>query len=284
MMGDSTSAAPRSGRGRASTEKEGKRDRDAQLVQGLRVQDGAAVHEFFLRFRDVLLAEARRARVQRALRLEVVEDCLGDLVIALGKPTAKAPRSLTSYVVVAFRHQLERAGRRALRADTTSRWAVDDEAGEKGEGVVRQLASDASLRAATPGGEGDEERLSRALEGLTDALDRVLTDEERQILAWLGEYVPQRHIAAWLGIAHGTARQRVSRLRARLHRVATDYVATIRNEAERLELTRFLRRAAGMGTTLPTRGDGNRKAKDGVQGGDAAASRSETEPSNDGRT
>jgi DNA-binding CsgD family transcriptional regulator len=186
--------------------------------------------------------------------------------------------------VVAFRHQLERSGRRALRADATSRSAVDDETGGKSEGVVRQLASDASLRAASPGGEGGEERLSRALQGLTDALDGVLTDEERQMLAWLGERVPQREIAAWLGIAHGTARQRVSRLRARLHRVATDYVATVRDQAERLELTRFLRRASGVGATLPTRGDGSRKAGDGAQGSDSAASRSETEPSNDGRT
>jgi RNA polymerase sigma factor (sigma-70 family) len=232
----------------------------------------------------VLLAEARRARVQPALRLEAVEDCLADLAIALSKPTAKTPRSLSSYVAVAFRHQLERMGRRAVRSDATSRSAVDEEAGPRGEGVVRQLASDASLRAASPGGDGDEERLSRALEGLTDALDRVLSDEERQLLAWLGERVPQREIAAWLGIAHGTARQRTFRLRARLHRVATDYMATVRDEAHRLELTRFLRRASGVGGTMPPSAGGNRSAGGVVQRCESAVLRSETEPSDDGRT
>ena len=57
------------------------------------------------RFRPLLLEEARRLRVQPALRRELVDECLDDIVMQLLKYTTPIPRSLAPYLVKAFRYR-----------------------------------------------------------------------------------------------------------------------------------------------------------------------------------
>lgn len=73
-------------------------------------------------------------------------------------------------------------------------------------------------------------------------IEEGLTEEEELILSWVSGWVPQSHIAEWLGITHGAARNRVMRLRARLKEVAPQHAATFTGR-EHAELTDFFRRA-----------------------------------------
>ena len=68
------------------------------------------------------------------------------------------------------------------------------------------------------------------------------------MLVWVSHHVPQREIAAWLGVSYAAAAQRICRLRQRLRASAARYVATL-PAAERDEIARFLRRAMRAGAS-----------------------------------
>ena len=114
------------------------------------------------------------------------------------------------------------------------------EAAGGSERVVSTASSDDALRASRGPGVEDQS-LAPAIERLALELERDLTADERQILAWLSQRVPQRQIAEWLGITHGAARVRVARLRARLTAAAVRH-ADRTEGPERTELDRFFGR------------------------------------------
>ena len=53
------------------------------LVERMRRDEPEALTEFFESFRPLLLEEARRLQIQPALRREVVDECLDDIVMHL---------------------------------------------------------------------------------------------------------------------------------------------------------------------------------------------------------
>jgi len=85
---------------------------EQDLVAAMRRDEPEAYREFFRCFRPLLMAEARRLRVQPALCQEMADECLDDAAMRLRRYTTPIPRSLAPYLVRALRiHRL------ALRRD-----------------------------------------------------------------------------------------------------------------------------------------------------------------------
>lgn len=214
---------------------------DQELVQRMRRDEAHAIREFYLRFTPALWKIARLARVQLALREDVVTDCLTDSALHLMQPTVPIPANLTGYLVAALRHRVandRRATQRRNAKGTAATWIGD------GEPVVRELCSEASLR-ASEGPAADGAPLSPVLERLSRLIDASLSDDERQMLRWVSASIPQRVIAEWLGITHNATRVRVLRLRERLIELALKS-NTGWSPRERQELYEFFRRS-GLG-------------------------------------
>jgi DNA-directed RNA polymerase specialized sigma24 family protein len=204
----------------------------------MRRDDEAAIREFYRRFAPVLWRLARQAQVQPALREDVVTDCLTDSAIHLMQATVAVPWNLAGYLVAAFRHRLandRRATERRIAIGTAALWADD------GEPVVRDLCSEASIRASA-GPAFETPPLSSLLERLSRVIDSGITDDERQMLRWVSAAIPQRLIAEWMGITHNAARVRVLRLRERLIELAL-HSDVSRSPSEREELYEFFRRS-----------------------------------------
>ena len=185
---------------------------DQEVVQRMRRDDDVAIREFYYRFTPALWREARRGRVQPALRDDVVNDCLADSALHLMQASVAIPVNLTGYLIASLRHRLANDRRAAKRRAALGEAAVSDYQTER---VVREVCSEASIRAsAGPGAEGSS--LSPVLERLSRVVDAGISPDERQLLRWVSASVPQRLIAEWLGITHNAVRVRVLRLRDRL--------------------------------------------------------------------
>jgi RNA polymerase sigma factor (sigma-70 family) len=211
---------------------------DQELLQRMRHDEALAIREFYRRFAPVLWKLARQAHVQPALRDDAVTDCLSDAAIHLMQATAAIPANLTGYLITMFRHRLandRRSTKRRSATGSAAAWSGD------GERVVREVCSEASLRASA-GPAAEAPALSPVLERLSRVLDAGITDDERQILRWVSASIPQRLIAEWLGITHNAARVRVLRLRERLIEVALRDPGPWR-PGEREELYEFFRRS-----------------------------------------
>lgn len=165
---------------------------DDRLVAAMRTDEGGSFEEFFGRFAPLLRQEASCLRIQPALREEAVIECLEETAMSLTKDGATMPGSLAGYLVVSLRRKhLNR-----LRGERRR---------EKHEQEAAQLTQ------ASEPATGDD----RSREFGARLLDH-LGAEERLLVTWMGEQVPLREVAQWLGISHAAARQRVARLRAKL--------------------------------------------------------------------
>lgn len=212
---------------------------EQELVAGMRRDEPEAYREFFQRFRPLLLAEARRRGVQPALCHEMVDECLDDVAMRLRRYTTPVPRSLVPYLIRALRiHRL--ALRRSERRRESGERDGEMPGGEPGARLTGSLSQETVRASAGP--DGDRTSGSSAVERLASMIEEGLTEEEELILSWLSGWVPQSHIAEWLGITHGAARNRVMRLRARLKEVALQHTATFSGR-EHAELVEFFRRA-----------------------------------------
>jgi DNA-directed RNA polymerase specialized sigma24 family protein len=222
---------------------------DGELLKRLRRDDAAACREYFSRFRLLLGREARRLGVQPALREEVVDDCLGDVALELIEPDATLPLSLNAHLLGALRHRVwnERRNRRRRERRETS---AGEDAPGMGERVVPATCSQAAIDASASV-EARSTHLAPAIERLVVVLERALTEDERVLAAWLGEWVPQTTIATWLGISFGAARVRVHRLRERLRTAALEYVEGL-DATERRQLVRLLARRTSNGARVAT--------------------------------
>lgn len=212
---------------------------DTELLIALRRCDSKAYDAFARRFAGALLDQARRLGVDRAERETVVTEFLDDIVIRLA--TRDTPRSLAYFVVVAFRNHVLDARRAAQRRRDPDASDVDD--------VLHATCSAYTLRVAEgTAGAGTRARAAR------DLIAHVVagcTESERQLLLWSAHRVPLREAAAWLGISHATARQRIVRLRARLVRDTARHLDALTPE-ERARVTTLLRRA-GVTITIDSR-------------------------------
>ena len=237
--GEYTAPAPERGSAAAST-RDDQRAADRALVARLRVHDEAAYREFFLRHRALLLELARRGRVRPDLRDEVAGDFLERIAMKLARATSVVPDHLAAYVAAAFsRHLIDRARARRTRSAAV-REAMTER--ESGEWVVTSLASEDALRASAGTSGREEDELPPALQALLRYVESETSEEERRLLWWLAERVPQRQIAEWTGSSHGAARLRVMRLRGRLRQRIIAYAAGQPAE-ERAVVLRVLGRA-----------------------------------------
>jgi DNA-directed RNA polymerase specialized sigma24 family protein len=212
------------------------------LVRLMRDGDHLALSEFVRRYRGLLMSYAERFGVLGDDARTLVMDVLEDVALHLMHDPEKVPRSMDAYVVASFRNQVLKTRRDALRS---GRPAIDttDTPLDAGPGDLDAPggSSQAMLRAAK-GPAWEPAPLNPALERLITMLDSVLTTEERRLLSWVSEYVPQSEIAQWSGISHAAIRKQVERLRHRLAATAKLYAASL-SVRERAELMRFFRRA-----------------------------------------
>ena len=211
---------------------------EQELVAGMRRDEPEAYQEFFRYYRPLLMAEARRLRIQPALCHEVVDECLDDVAMRLRRYTTAVPRSLVPYLIRALRIH-----RYALRRRERRQFDGERDAQTIEDGAVTPLVSSVSQAAlrAGAGPDGMCTPASTALERLASMIEEGLSSEEEMILSWVSRWVPQSEIAEWLGITHGAVRNRIMRLRARLKEVALGHAAAFTGR-ERIELAEFFRR------------------------------------------
>lgn len=214
---------------------------DEELIRALRNDESPAFVEFVLRYQPALLAQARRAGIPRAERRDWVIDLLHDVALKLVSARQPIRRSLQAYLLAACRYRAVnqyRAAERRHRQEAAAEIGVAEGDGR----LLLDGCSQYSLR-VSEGAADEAASLSPALHRLASMLDCRLTAEEQRILNWVSRCIPQREIAASLGISHMAAAQRIGRLRKRLREVAVRYAGTLRAE-ERAELYRFFRRSA----------------------------------------
>ena len=213
-----------------------------RLVQAMRQGDERAYREFFFRFTPLVTFLARIYRVPRAERRAIVDEFLDDMALRFGRHTRAVPQAFSSYLAVAFRNRLRNAARDGERRGELERAAAMDIAGA-GEHAILSASSAHAVRASC-GPAWEDEHLAAGLERLALLLENELGREERRIITWLGRRVPQREIAAWLGVSHGALRVRVSRLRARLRLAALAHLESLIDE-ERAQIERYFREPRG---------------------------------------
>ena len=213
---------------------------DAELLAAVRRGEEDAMTRFYVRFTPILHRAAAQIGVDAGDRSALVSDTLATVLLALRKPAAVVPRTLMAYAIGALRHAHLKATRERQREEQLERELHREQLAQPSHADEESDAVDDTGRAPT--------RYARVLRLLSIEIRDLTTAEERDILAWLADYVPQREIARWLGTTHGAMRVRVHRLRERLRRDAQRFGTTL-EPAERRELDRFLRRA---GVTPPS--------------------------------
>ena len=207
-------------------------DRDADLLTGIRRNELRALRQFVQRFEPILMDQARRLDVSRSERRTVVTGFLDDILVWLAR--APAPRSLASFVITSFRNCVADVHREAAAHERDS---LSDET-DGGERVVRAGCSEFMLRSARGPDVEDEPSQTPGI-ALMTVLLRGCSVQEKQLLVWSAHRVPLRECAAWLGISYDSAKQRLSRLRARLVRESIAYMSQL-SVSDRVELSRRL--------------------------------------------
>jgi hypothetical protein len=214
---------------------------DAALVAAMRAGDDWAFGEFIARFRPGLVAYAR-GRIPAELIPECVDEVLEDEALKLSEEEAIVPTRLSAYLVGAVRYRhlaLRRSGGRRQRwYEEAARSGLCT--GDGREPVVRSVCAESTI-AASRGVVGTEPSEPSAVEQLALAIEGELDEETRRLLVWIGQAVPHRQIAAWLGKSYDATTKQIWRLCRRLERAAPAHAAALSADAQR-ELERFFRR------------------------------------------
>jgi RNA polymerase sigma factor (sigma-70 family) len=219
---------------------------DAVLLAGIRRGVEAAVAEFVARYAPMLVGIARRRGLGHGDVSTVVVDFLDTAALRLAGIAGRIPHSLPAYLAVSFRRRLDLDWRTAKRRDMReSRMATEIASGKQraiaetsSEYVIRTTAG---IDAGGTDADVDPGEAQLLREQLALALAKGVDDEDRRLLGYLADRMPQREIAEIFGITHGNARVRILRLRERLAGVAREYINTLpANEA--IVLSRFLER------------------------------------------
>lgn len=248
---------------------------DAELVARISANEAEAYHECMARFGSLLHELARRFGAAPDRAWETVTLVLDDVMDRIRAHRYPRNRPLGGYLVTTLRCRLRDERRNAgVRKRVVRDAAVETDA--PGQLVVRSLSSDHAWRALRPPDEADDERstLPPAVRALHDALVAQLDEDDRRLLDWRGDHVVQRQMAEWRGEAHGTTRNRLSKVRAEMMRATRRYLATLENEHDRAEIERYmtgwLRRPAQACDERTARGevedrsDGRRTAAEGA--------------------
>lgn len=215
-------------------EERGETTEGSRLLRAVRAGDQQALAALYERYVPMLLVEARRRGVEPGLRREVVVDAVTAAVLVLMREGHPEPVSLAGYLVTALRRRVLNL-RRAARRDAAHALQVED---------IDRLPSTAPVDAPQDTSRVDAPEPPTALDRVVRAATRQLAADEVQLLVWLGDHVPQREIAAWLGVTHDAVRSRAKRLRARLREAVRRHVAALPAE----ERTIVERRLAALST------------------------------------
>jgi DNA-directed RNA polymerase specialized sigma24 family protein len=217
---------------------------DRALVVAIRCGSAAALREFVLRYRPMLVLAGRRWGLAEDERDDVVDEVLHDTAIHLTDPGAPVPVAVRGYLLRSLRNRIANARRTQERRSRATAAATDSacEAEPHFEQAVVGCASEHSVRASHGPGWDGPRAIAPGLARLVTLLTAGLSVEDRALVEWLGHHVPQQEIAAWLGIGYDATSKRVRRLRARLQAVAVRHIEHL-NPAERQEVMAFLRRA-----------------------------------------
>ena len=206
---------------------------DHALRSRMRLGEVEAFREFFARFEPMLreLAERERTRDVDGTVLDVLDD------VAERIRNHRVPRklSLAAYLAAALRNRIRGERRLQLRRASIEAGIASSLQGGR-ERAVLSLCSAYTLRAASPQEPSEEDR-EQVERDFHEFLDGLLSVEERQLLGWLGDRVPQREIAEWTNAPHGVVRMRIHRLRARIAKAIRAYLARL-DAADRARLER----------------------------------------------
>ena len=218
---------------------------DATLVAGLRAGWESAYAEFLDRFMPALAALAQRRGFSAGEARTLATEFLADASMRLGESARfPLPRSLRAYLIQSFRHRLAMDARGAGRRRRRLSGLLGD-VGGGAERAVAECSSEYAIRAARGDSafadtDADHSRGDADRVALVDALLGAVSTDERRILGYLAERLPQREIAQRLGTSPGAMRNRIMRLRQRLRRLAASW-ATDRPAAAGMPLLRLLR-------------------------------------------
>ena len=231
---------------------DGGRPGDQALMGRMRLGEVEAFREFFARYEPMLNEIAGQQGSARRQAQALVLDVLDDVAERIRGHRVARIVSLAGYLANALRNRMvDQSRARAIRERLEL--AAVSELDGAGQGVLRSACSAYSLRSARSPDAADDARDPIA-EAFHRHIDGLLSDEERQLLGWLGERVPQREVAEWIGSTHSATRTRVHRLRARVLTEARAYIARLPSaEREHLERTFFTRARLALATDLPER-------------------------------
>ena len=217
---------------------------DAALIAAMRDGTAEAWFEFDARFRPLLEHYARRIGIPRWEASVCITEVLDDEALALVDGARGIPQHFSAYLVRALRNrflELKRAAERRRRHHAS---AADGHA--EHEGVHVGVMSEHARRSSEAPRVSEERTPALGVARLGMLLSAKLTPDERQMLAWVAESVPQRVIAEWLGISREATKKRISRLCRRL-RAASEALVRELPPNEQREIYTLLRRAGVAG-------------------------------------
>jgi DNA-directed RNA polymerase specialized sigma24 family protein len=223
---------------------------DAELIAAMQAGDRRAWSTFTARYRPILESYARSAKIPRWEWTTCVYDLLADEAIRLANDTAPPPANLPAYLTRAVRHRYL-----FVKRSASCRYRNYDAASENraGESVVSSLCSQYALTASAGPGAATVP-MSSSLQRLARELRSGLSREDAALLVWVGEGIPRRAIAEWLGVGYDACTKRIWRLCRRLRTQAIEH-GTSYPAHDRVEVERFIRRSCGRtpGEGLPPR-------------------------------
>ena len=214
---------------------------DAALIDAMRGSVPEAWTEFDARFRPLLERYAVRIGIPRWEWSSCITEVLDDEALRLIERSREVPQQMAAYLIRAVRNRHLALKRAALRRD--NRYAGAASAEESSERSVESLVSEHTRRACEPPRVSEEQQpTATGARRLGELLSARLSDEERQMLAWVAEGVPQRVIAEWLGTNREAAKKRIARLCRRLRGAVEALTVELPPDARR-EIDRLLHRA-----------------------------------------
>ena len=212
---------------------------EVALVLAMRRGDAGALDEFLIRYDRLLFDRARAARIARIDCEDCITELLEEVAEGIVSNRLRQITSLSGFLVRSFRNRYANLVLARDRRDAHVAEGVDG----SGYAAAAQIGgSSEHAQRSSRGPEWQPWPITPAIDRLASALDEGLTAEERLILGWLSNHVPQRIIAEWLGMSYAGATQRIWRLRERMREMLMRH--SVRTTAvERRELDRFFRRA-----------------------------------------
>ena len=225
---------------------------DQALMGRMRLGDMEAFREFFARYEPMLNEIAGQQGSGRRQARVLVLEVLDDVAERIRSHRVGRIVSLAGYLANALRNRMLDERRHRLRRQRLELAAASELEGA-GQAALLSACSAYTVRAARPLDAIEDTRDPMVHAFHRHVLD-LLSPEEKQLLGWIGERVPQREIAEWIGSTHGATRARVHRLRARVIAEARAYLGRLaRAEREHLERSCFTRGRIALVTGHPER-------------------------------